>query len=99
MDCQGTKDLKHSSVTLDTLITYISLQLSNVQIINLKSQMNSEDVSRLEVSIHGSPKMLYGTSMYTCAAWAAETSIYLKTSQNHFERSLATEQYFISWLK
>ena len=51
IDCQGTGDIRQSNSTLDTMITYISLQMSNVQIINLKSQMTSEDLFRLQVGI------------------------------------------------
>ena len=50
VDCQGTGDVRQSSLSLDTLITYISLQISSVQIINLKGQMTSDDLNRLKVS-------------------------------------------------
>lgn len=49
VDCQGTGDTQQSSVQLDTLIFYISLQIASVQLINLASQMTSEDLLKLKV--------------------------------------------------
>ena len=49
IDCQGTGDVTHSSPHLDTVIFYISLQLANVQIMNLMKQMTTSDIERIEV--------------------------------------------------
>ena len=49
IDCQGTGDVTHSSPHLDTVIFYISLQLANVQIMNLVKQMTTSDIERIEV--------------------------------------------------
>ena len=50
MDCQGTGDNKRSSKILDDLILFLGAKIANVQIINVKSQLESNDLARLEVS-------------------------------------------------
>ena len=50
MDCQGTGDNKRSSKELDDLILFLGAKIANVQIINVKSQLESNDLARLEVS-------------------------------------------------
>ena len=49
MDCQGTGDNQQSSPTLDNAILFLGLQMANVQILNVKSQMQSDDLERLKV--------------------------------------------------
>ena len=49
MDCQGTGDNQQSSPTLDNAILFLGLQMANVQILNVKSQMQSDDLLRLKV--------------------------------------------------
>ena len=51
IDCQGTFDSERSTPTLDNLTLYIGLQLSDVLILNVRSQIQSTDFERLEVSL------------------------------------------------
>lgn len=50
MDCQGIHDSAQSTVEMDTLINFISLQLASVQIINLKSCMRADDITMMKVT-------------------------------------------------
>ena len=50
MDCQGIHDSDQSTVELDTLINFISLQIANIHIINLRSNMRADDVTMMQVS-------------------------------------------------
>ena len=50
VDCQGTSDNRRSDVKLDTLIMYISLQLSSVQILNVVRYLRSDELTALKVS-------------------------------------------------
>jgi len=50
IDCQGTGDSLMSTPTLDNLILYLGLQLANVQILNLKSVLQTNDLERIDVS-------------------------------------------------
>jgi len=50
IDCQGTGDSLKSTPTLDNLILYLGLQLANVQILNLKSVLQTNDLERIDVS-------------------------------------------------
>ena len=49
MDCQGTGDNKRSSKKLDDMILFLGAKMANVQIINVKSQLRSDDLKSLEV--------------------------------------------------
>ena len=49
VDCQGTGDTKQNNAQLDTLIFYISLQMSCVQLVNLPRLMTSQDLTSLQV--------------------------------------------------
>ena len=48
LDCQGTGDPVQGTA-LDTLLVYMSLQLCNVQILNLQSRLKNTDFLRLKV--------------------------------------------------
>ena len=50
VDCQGTSDNRRSDVKLDTLIMYISLQLSSVQVLNVVRYLRSDELTALKVS-------------------------------------------------
>ena len=50
MDCQGNKDLKQSTLTLDNLIMFLGLQLSDMHILNVKGTQGADDFERLGVS-------------------------------------------------
>ena len=50
VDCQGTSDNRRSDVKLDTLIMYISLQLSSVQVVNVVRYLRSDELTALKVS-------------------------------------------------
>ena len=50
MDCQGNKDLKQSTLTLDNLIMFLGLQLSDMHILNMKGTQGADDFERLGVS-------------------------------------------------
>ena len=50
MDCQGSKDLKRSTPTLDNLIMFLGLQLSDIHILNTKGTIGADDFERLGVS-------------------------------------------------
>jgi len=50
IDCQGTGDSLMSTPTLDNLILYLGLQLANVQILNLKGVLQTNDLERIDVS-------------------------------------------------
>ena len=51
MDCQGSKDLRLSTPTLDNLITFLGLQLSDVHVLNTKGTIGADDFERLGVSM------------------------------------------------
>ena len=50
MDCQGNKDLLQSTPTLDNLIMFLALQLSDMHILNLRGTLGADDFERLGVS-------------------------------------------------
>ena len=50
MDCQGTKDIDQSTPTLDNLIMFLGVQLSDIHILNLKGNLGADDCDRLGVS-------------------------------------------------
>ena len=50
MDCQGTKDIDQSTPTLDNLIMFLGVQLSDMHILNLKGNLGADDFDRLGVS-------------------------------------------------
>ena len=50
MDCQGSKDLRLSTPTIDNLITFLGLHLSDVHILNTKGTIGADDFERLGVS-------------------------------------------------
>ncbi|KAF6033813.1 hypothetical protein EB796_007879 [Bugula neritina] len=52
IDCQGTGDSLKSTPTLDNLILYLGLQLANVQILNLKSVLQTNDLERIDMCQH-----------------------------------------------
>ncbi|KAF6028112.1 ATL1 [Bugula neritina] len=52
IDCQGTGDSLMSTPTLDNLILYLGLQLTNVQILNLKSVLQTNDLERIDMCQH-----------------------------------------------
>ncbi|KAF6034850.1 ATL3 [Bugula neritina] len=52
IDCQGTGDSLMSTPTLDNLILYLGLQLANVQILNLKSVLQTNDLERIDMCQH-----------------------------------------------
>ena len=49
VDSQGTGDNRRSDVKLDTLIMYISLQLSSVQVLNVEKYLTSDVMISLQV--------------------------------------------------
>ena len=49
MDCQGIADNMRGSKELDNLILFLGAKMANVQIINVKSQLRSDDLKSLEV--------------------------------------------------
>lgn len=51
VDCQGTGDNQRSDCTIDTLITYISLNISTEQILNGKGNIQSTDMFSLQVRL------------------------------------------------
>lgn len=52
IDCQGTGDVKYGSSSLDNITSFISLQLSDVLVINLMRQFDIGALTRLKVSHH-----------------------------------------------
>lgn len=51
VDSQGTGDNRRSDVKLDTLIMYISVQLSSVQVLNVEKYLTSDVMISLQVII------------------------------------------------
>ena len=49
MDCQGTGDNQKSSTRLDHMILFLGLRMANVQILNVKADVQNTDLERLEV--------------------------------------------------
>jgi len=49
MDCEGENHL-YGDARVDNLITFISLQIVSVQLINVDKQIGSSDLARLNVS-------------------------------------------------
>ena len=49
MDCQGTGDHQKCSERLDHMILFLGLRIADVQILNVKSNVKSTDLERLEV--------------------------------------------------
>ena len=50
MDCQGNTNLRQSSPTLDNLIMFLALQLSDMHILNLRGCLGASDFERMSVS-------------------------------------------------
>ena len=46
----GTGDTENGSLELDNLLLYLGLQLSHVQIINIKGKLTPSDIESLHVS-------------------------------------------------
>ncbi|KAF6034849.1 ATL1 [Bugula neritina] len=66
VDCQGTGDSLMSTPTLDNLILYLGLQLANVQILNLKSVLQTNDLERIYMCQHFSDLHLED-SLFNCS--------------------------------
>ena len=71
IDCQGTGDTKQNNSQLDTLIFYISLQISSAQLVNLRGLMEARDITSLQVCLHIGKK-IRNTSKSKCFAMRHE---------------------------
>jgi len=49
MDCEGENDMS-GDANVDNLVTFISLQIASVQLINVEKQIGLSDLTRLNVS-------------------------------------------------
>ena len=50
MDSQGTDDKQSSTPTIDNGILFLGLQLANVQLLNVRSPLQTQDLVQLHVS-------------------------------------------------
>ena len=50
MDCQGYADIRRNSLTLDNLIMFLALQLSDMHILNLRGTLGARDFEQMSVS-------------------------------------------------
>ena len=49
MDSQGTGDEQTSTPTIDNGILFLGLQMANVQLLNVRSPLQTEDLVQLQV--------------------------------------------------
>jgi len=58
MDCEGEDHLS-GDANVDNLVTFISLQIASVQLINVDKQIGSSDLTRLNVSFVSKQTRMY----------------------------------------